>query len=138
MLLIIPFVILLVCCPDIPNYTAAAEHKGKKKENIAYPPIVFAMCIVMALVGLFVAPLLIGCSFLSTALNLSATVAGVVAVCFSIGCMVGGLVYPKLSKMFGRYCFTCFLVIAAIGLVGSTLANNIPLQHYSTTDRERY
>ena len=127
LLLIIPFVILLVCCPDIPNYTTATENKGNKKENMAYPPIVFAMCIMMALVGLFVAPLLIGCSFLSTALNPSATVAGVVAVCFSLGCMVGGLVYPKLSKMFGRYCFTCFLVIAAIGLVGSALANNIPL-----------
>lgn len=85
------------------------------------------MCIMMALVGLFVAPLLIGCSFLSTAINPSATIVGVVAVCFSVGCMVGGLVYPKLSKIFGRYCFTCFLIIAAIGLVGSALANNIPL-----------
>ena len=127
LLLIIPFVILLVCCPDIPNYTEAADKKGAKKENSSYPPIVFAMCIMMALVGLFVAPLLIGCSFLSTAINPSATIAGIVAVCFSVGCMVGGLVYPKLSKMFGRYCFTCFLIIAAIGLVGSALANNIPL-----------
>lgn len=127
LLLIIPFVILLVCCPDIPNHTAVSETNGEKKENVSYPPIVFAICIMMALVGLFVAPLLIGCSFLSTAINPSATIAGVVAVCFSIGCMVGGLVYPKLSKMFGRYCFTCFLIIAAIGLVGSALANNIPL-----------
>ena len=41
--------------------------------------------------------------------------------------MVGGLVYPKLSKVVGRYCFSCFLIIAAIGLVGSALANSIPL-----------
>ena len=126
LLLIIPFVILLVCCPDIPNIPVAASEKTKK-EKASYPPVVFVMCIMMALVGLFVAPLLIGCSFLSTAINPSATIAGVVAVCFSVGCMVGGLVYPKLSKIFGRYCFTCFLIIAAIGLLGSALANNIPL-----------
>lgn len=126
LLLIIPFVILLVCCPDIPNIPVATSEKAKK-EKASYPPVVFVMCIMMALVGLFVAPLLIGCSFLSTAINPSATIAGVVAVCFSVGCMVGGLVYPKLSKIFGRYCFTCFLIIAAIGLLGSALANNIPL-----------
>lgn len=127
LLLIIPFVILLVCCPDIPNHTAVTETNREKKANMSYPPIVFAMCIMMALVGLFVAPLLIGCSFLSTAINPSATVAGIVAVCFSIGCMVGGLVYPKLSKMLGQYCFSCFLIVVAVGLVGSALANNIPL-----------
>ena len=127
LLLVIPFVILLVCCPDIPNNVALAETKGTKKEKTSYPPAVFVMCIMMALVGLFVAPLLIGCSFLSTAINPSATVAGVVAVCFSIGCMVGGLIYPKLLNVLGRYCFTCFLLLAAVGLVGSALANHIPL-----------
>lgn len=126
LLLIIPFLILLVCCPDISS-NAATEETGKKKEKMSYPPIVFVMCIMMALVGLFVAPLLIGCSFLSMEINPSATVAGVVAVCFSVGCMAGGLVYPKLSKKLGRYCFSCFLIVAAVGLVGSALANNIPL-----------
>lgn len=126
LLLIIPFVILLVCCPDIPNNPSAVQAE-RKKEKDSYPPVVFIMCVMMALVGLFVAPLLIGCSFLSTAINPSATVAGVVAVCFSVGCMVGGLVYPKLSKVLGRYCFTCFLLIAAVGVVGSALANSIPV-----------
>lgn len=127
LLLLIPFVILLVCCPDIPSHKAQNEEKETKKEKASYPAVVFVMCITMALVGLFVAPLLIGCSFLSTAINPSATVAGIVAVCFSLGCMVGGLVYPRLSKVLGRYSFTCFLVIGAVGLLGSALANNIPL-----------
>lgn len=64
---------------------------------------------------------------MSTAINPSATIAGVVAVCFSLGCMIGGLVYPKLSKVLGRYCFTCFLVIGAIGLIGSAFTTNIPV-----------
>lgn len=129
LLLIIPFVILLVCCPSIPkNAPAKAKEKSEaKEEKASLPPVVFVMCILLALVGLFVAPLLIGCSFLSTRINPSATIAGVVAVCFSLGCMVGGLVYPTLSKMLGRYSFTCFLVIAAVGLIGSALAKNIPL-----------
>lgn len=129
LLLIIPFVILLVCCPNIPNNSVAEDNKTNdgEKEKASYPPVVFVMCVMMALVGLFVAPLLIGCSFLSTAINPSATIAGVVAVCFSLGCMVGGLVYPKLSKVFGRYCFTAFLIVAGVGLIGSALATNIPL-----------
>lgn len=129
LLLIIPFAILVLCCPNIPNNLSVVHDKNEsaKKEKNSYPPVVFVMCAMMALVGLFVAPLLIGCSFLSTAINPSATVAGVVAVCFSLGCMVGGLVYPKLSQVFGRYCFTCFLLVAAVGLVGSALATNIPL-----------
>lgn len=126
LLLLIPFVILLVCCPDIPNIPVARSAETAKEKR-SYPPIVFVMCVMMALVGLFVAPLLIGCSFLSTAITPSATIAGIVAVCFSLGCMIGGLVYPKFSKMFGRYCFTCFLIVAAVGLLGSALANNIPL-----------
>lgn len=113
--------------PNISNNTAIEETNNTKKEKIIYLPVVFVMCILMALIGLFVAPLLIGCSFLSTAINPSATVAGVVAVCFSVGCMVGGLIYPKLYKMLGRYCFTFFLIVVAIGLIGSSLANNIPL-----------
>lgn len=77
--------------------------------------------------GLLISPLLIGCSFLSTNITPSATVAGVVAVCFSLGCMIGGLTYPTLSRKLGRYCFTCFLLIATIGVAGSAMAKSIPL-----------
>lgn len=128
LLLVIPFAILFVCCPNIPNDNAVcveeAETEGEKK---SYPAVVFVMCIMMALVGLFVAPLLIGCSFLSTAINPSATIAGIVAVCFSVGCMVGGLVYPRVSKALGRYCFACFLIVGAVGLIGSACASSIPV-----------
>lgn len=123
--LIIPFVIILVCCPDIPN-TPAEKAEGKK-ERSSFPPVIYIMCILMALVGLLISPLLIGCSFLSAAINPSATVAGVVAVCFSLGCMIGGLVYPTLSRKLGRYSFTCSLLIATVGVAGSAVANNIPL-----------
>lgn len=38
--------------------------------------------------------------------------------------LVGLLISPLLI---GRYCFTGFLLIAAVGVVGSALANNIPI-----------
>ena len=41
--------------------------------------------------------------------------------------MVGGLLYPTLYKALKRYCFTCFLIIAMIGVGGSALARSIPL-----------
>lgn len=128
-LLLIPFVLLLVCCPNIPcEKGAKAKNKGEKKEHASYPPVVFVMCVLMALVGLLISPLLIGCSFLSNNIAPNnTTIAGIVAVCFSLGCMVGGLVYPTLSRKLGRYCFTCFLLVAAIGALGSALATNIPL-----------
>ena len=125
LLLIIPFVIILVCCPKIPMIPSQKE--DEKKEKTKFPPAVIIMCILMALVGLLISPLLIGCSFLSANITLSATVAGIVAVCFSLGCMVGGLLYPTLYKKLGRFCFTCFLVIAMIGVGGCALARSIPL-----------
>lgn len=129
LLLLIPFVLLLVCCPSIPgNKAEKGENKAEKKERTSYPPVIFVMCILMALVGLLISPLLIGCSFLSNnIIPNNTTIAGIVAVCFSLGCMVGGLIYPTLSKKLGRYCFTCFLLVAAIGALGSALATNIPL-----------
>ena len=131
LLLLIPFIILLVCCPDIPgnnhNDQVKQTAEAERKKRTAYPAVIFVMCIVMALIGLLISPLLIGCSFLSTNITPSTTVAGIVAVCFSLGCMVGGLIYPTFSKKLNRYCFTFFLLIAAVGTAGSALAKTIPV-----------
>ena len=124
-LLIIPFIIILTCCPDIPSIPQ--EQSKEKKSKASFPPVVIIMCVLMGLVGLLISPLLIGCSFLSANINPSATIAGIVAVCFSLGCMVGGLLYPTLFKKLGRYCFTCFLLIAMVGVGGSAIVRNIPL-----------
>lgn len=133
LLLLIPFFIIIFCCPNIPKVQESTdipnkkEDNKKKKKTSIFNSSVIAMCILMALVGLLISPLLIGCSFLSANINPSATVAGIVAVCFSIGCMIGGIIYPKLLKKLGHYSFTTFLVIATIGMAGSALANNIPV-----------
>ncbi len=81
----------------------------------------------MLLVGIFIAPLLVGCSFLSEPINDSATVAGIVAVAFSLGCMVGGLCYSKLFSTLKKLALPFFIVMMVIGLVGCGVARNIPL-----------
>lgn len=88
---------------------------------------VYMMWVLMLLVGVFIAPLLIGGSFLSEKIIDSTTVAGIVAVCFSVGCMVGGLVFSKLFKAFGKNALSIFLLVLAIGIGGSGLDRNILL-----------
>lgn len=127
LLLFIPFFLILFCCPNIPKIQESKDVDNTKQHTSIFNSSVIAMCILMALVGLLISPLLIGCSFLSANINPSATIAGIVAVCFSLGCMIGGIVYPKLLKKLGRYSFTAFLLIATIGVAGSALASNIPV-----------
>lgn len=127
--LIIPYVIILVCCPKMETdaekekSSIADAEKGGESGKINLTAV--AMSIVMLLVGVMVAPLLIGCSFLSARIIDSATVAGIVAVCFSFGCMVGGISFSYLYRLFKKYCTSVFLLIAAMGLLGCALTRNI-------------
>ncbi len=122
--LLIPLVILLACCPDVAgNIPGGKTAQAKASDKL--PPPVLGIALVMMLIGVMIAPLLIGCSFLSAMIIDSATVAGVVAVCFSLGCMSGGLLYPKLYQCFQRYCTAVFLTIIAAGSTGCALTRNI-------------
>lgn len=123
-LLLIPFAILLFLCPDMDSIT---EQQQEQKAKEHYSPSVFKMWVMMAFVGIIIAPLLIGCSFLSDAIIPSATIAGIVAVFFSLGCMVGGLCYSKLFRLLKHTSLPAFLVVTAIGVVGCGIARTIPL-----------
>ena len=131
LLLIIPYVIVIIGCTKLDfnaQDAAPAEAEAVTEETSSKLSIqVFQAWIMMLFVGCMIAPLLIGCSFLSEALVDSATIAGIVAVCFSVGCMIGGLVYPKIYAACGRAALPIFLIIGAIGLAGSAAARVIPL-----------
>ena len=75
--LIIPFVISLRCCPDIPNIPAPKANE--KKERASFPPVIWIMCILMALVGLLISPLLCVTIFLG-GMGFSTTQAGAMMV----------------------------------------------------------
>lgn len=124
-LLIIPFVLLLIFCPTIPKITSTNADNVSSDKLLT--PTLWSLCLSMALIACFISPLLIGCSFLSEPIDPSATVAGIVAVCFSLGCMSGGLLFPKLNKFFGNNSASIFLILAALSLVGCAIAKNIPL-----------
>jgi MFS family permease len=123
-LLLIPFVILLFLCPDMDSLT---KQQQAQTDDEHYSPAVFQMWVMMAFVGIIIAPLLIGCSFLSDAITPSATIAGIVAVCFSLGCMVGGLCYSKLFRLWKQHSLPIFLIFATIGVVGCGIVRTIPL-----------
>ncbi len=132
LLLIIPYAIVLLGCAKL-DFTpveeeapqAATTQTADRPQSLTLP--VFQVWVMMLLVGIFIAPLLVGCSFLSEPINDSAAVAGVVAVFFSVGCMVGGLCYPKLYGRLQQLALPFFLLLMVIGLAGCGVARSIPL-----------
>ena len=131
LLLIIPFIIVIIGCMKLDFHVydeepvgASAQTAEASSGKLGVP--VFQMWIMMLCVGCIISPLLIGCSFLSEAIVESATIAGIVAVCFSVGCMIGGLVYPTIYAVLKRASLPLFLVIVAVGLIGCGFVRSIP------------
>ena len=128
LLLIIPYVIILIGLSKVSfegqdklENNTRSETAAHKKLNIS----VFHVWLLILFVGIVIAPLLVGCSFLSAPLNSSATVAGVVAVCFSAGCMIGGVLFPKMQKLLKSWTLTAFLIVTVVGLVGCAMTRSI-------------
>ncbi len=134
-LLIIPFIIVIIGCSKLDfKYKDTEQTEQKVPDDDTEQKIskglsggAVLMWIVMLFVGIFIAPLLVGCSFLSEEINPSASVAGVVAVFFSVGCMVGGLILDKLYKIFKSFMLTFTLIITALGIAGCGIARSIVL-----------
>ncbi|MCD8356385.1 MAG: MFS transporter [Clostridia bacterium] len=123
LILIIPLIVLIFFLPKIELDPPETKQEGKAKLPLA----AILMCIVIGIVTLNLAPLLFGSAFYVAVISNSATVAAIIAMLFSIGCMGGGLIYPKLYKWLKGKCFTAFLVIGAIGLGISASATTIPV-----------
>lgn len=122
-LLLLPLLLQIIRLPHIAMDTQqAATNKGSK-----LPTTVFALSVMMFLVGLNVSPLLFGSAFYAAALNDSATIAAVIAMMFSIGSMLGGLIFPFLQQHLAQRSLSGFLTLAAIGFIISARATNIPL-----------
>lgn len=129
-LLIIPYAIVLIGCTKLDLSVTEQEEIQTNEVDAVSKKLeapVYIMWALMFFVGVFIAPLLIGCSFLSEKIIDSTTVAGIVAVCFSVGCMAGGLAFSTLFKVFGNKALSIFLLILAIGIGGSGLSRNIIL-----------
>lgn len=123
LLLIVPLFVVVLFLPKM-EYEAPER---RKREPVKLPLAAALMCVVLGLVWLNIAPLLFGSAFYVAALSDSATVAAIIAMLFSLGCMTGGLLYPVLYKHLKRYSFSVFLVVAAAGLLISASAGNIVL-----------
>lgn len=122
LILVLPFFVILLLFPEI-----EVEDQKDRQEKLDLRPQAVGMCVMMLLAGIMISPLLIGCSFLSAAIIDSATVAGFIAVCFSVGCTVGGLLYSFIYRWLSGRCIVLALVLCAIGCMGSALAETIPM-----------
>ena len=123
LILLIPLAVLIIFLPKME--LDAPEEKQQEKAKL--PKAALLMCGVIGIVTLNLAPLLFGSAFYVAAISDSATVAAVIAMLFSIGCMTGGLVYPQFYKRLKAKSFSAFLVIGAVGLVISASAHSIPV-----------
>lgn len=126
LLLFIPFVVIVVGCLKL-------DFGGEEKQNIESAEYksqklgggVFQAFVLMFFAGVMIAPLLIGCSFLSEPINPSATVAGIVAVCFSVGCMAGGIIFSGVYKLLKNLTLTAFLLAMAAGILACGITRSI-------------
>ncbi len=126
LILLIPLVALVFFMPKRTDETAAAQerHAGRRTPP---RPLAVALCIVGGICGLVIAPLLIGCSFLSSVIVDSTVVAGLVAACFTIGNMAGGLGFPFFQRLTKRRCLGVSLLIMAVGIYSCAVVHTIPL-----------
>ena len=121
LILVLPLVGMAVLLPSMPVEPPHEVHAS----SVKLPAVALAMCVVVGIVSLNLAPLLFGSAFYVAAINDSATVAAIIAMLFSIGCMVGGLAYPRVYRVLGNRCFGVFLLVGAVGLVVSARATTI-------------
>lgn len=128
LLLLLPFILVVIGCVKM---DFQADNEMAQQEDIGgtekLPISVYQVWILIAFVGIFIAPLLVGCSFLSEQINDSATVAGIVAVCFSVGCMFGGICYSKLFEKLKRNALPVFLLVMALGIAGCAFVRSVVL-----------
>ncbi|WP_423055611.1 MFS transporter [Acetobacterium carbinolicum] len=122
-LAIIPLVLILFFLPEQP--LQADEQTQKTKKHI--PAKAWAVSLLFAVMGILIMPLLLNSSVISATMSDKATIAATVAVVYSIGCMLGGIAFGPVYKIFKRYCMTFSLIVTAIGMVGVFFSPNITI-----------
>lgn len=119
-LLAIPYLFFALTLPSVPK--VPPQDSGG---TIRIPTRLWLMSLMFFAIGVSIAPLLIGCSFLSTNIIDSASVAGVIAVAFSVGCCLGGLLFTRLFEHLGGRSMALYCLIAAVGLVACATTRSI-------------
>ena len=128
LLLLVPVLLLLRYTPDIP--LAEAGPKEEKRSGVRVPVPAVLICIMMGINGIMICPLLLGSAFYVGAITDSAKVAAVIAVMFSLGNMLGGMVYPEIHKRLGDWGYPVYLMIMASGIFISASAKTIPVMAF--------
>lgn len=125
-ILIIALVLVIAFLPQMKVHAIGSDIKAEKGK-LKIPGTAILLAVMMFIVGMTIAPLLLGSAFYVKKITESSAVAAVVAMMFSIGCMLGGLFYAAFDKIFGQRIYTVDFLMGALGVFLASVAENIPL-----------
>ena len=117
-------VVLMIFVPEPPK---EAMTERKKTEKGALPARVVVMGVFFAVMGLCMMPVLFNYSVLVAAIDDSVAVAATVQLFYSIGCMVGGLLFATFFKLFKRFTIGVAALLVAVGQLLLVMSGNVPL-----------
>lgn len=120
----LPLILMITCLPKDEKRSDGASEKASLRD---IPGVVLLACVLFGVCTLIIAPLLVGSSLLAARLTDSATLMAAVSICYSIGCMLGGMAFGWMFKRIGGRCMAVALLITAVGMLGSALAGSILL-----------
>ena len=118
----LPLILMILFLPRDERKGAQQGHSASLR-NI--PGLVKLACLLFGICTLLIAPLLVGSSLLASRLTESGILMAAVSICYSIGCMLGGMAFGGLFGRFGSRCMAVALILTAIGMTGSALAGSI-------------
>ena len=122
----LPLILMIFCLPregkitESPSASAAASGRH-------IPGIAILACLLFGFCTLMIAPLLVGSSLLASRLTQSASLMAAVSICYSIGCMLGGMGFGEIYKRTGNRSMSAALILTAVGMAGSAFAGSILL-----------
>ncbi len=123
-LLVVPFGISI---GTIPKIDLMPVETAEKKEKEKLPGMAVLLAVMMFFIGMTLAPLLLGGAFYVKRMSDSAVMASVVALMFSVGNMIGGLLFSRSYSLLKRKSYAVYLLIGALGVILGATARNIPV-----------
>lgn len=116
-------VVLMMFIPEPPKETG----KKQKTEKGALPARVVVLAIVFGVCALCMMPALFNYSVLAAAISDSVALAATIQIAYTVGNMVGGLLFSTFMRLFKRFTIGIDALLAGIGMLILMVAGSVPL-----------
>jgi len=124
LIFIIPMIIFIICTPEpekeVPGNNASSTEAAKSKTPM--PTAVFLMSAAYGLVFMFLYPYLLNMSAILSGEGIGgAGLAGTIASIYTVGGMIGGFLFPHMSKALKKWLIPVLCTVSAVAMfVGYT------------------